>query len=125
MLILSQGTDTVNKKLAVFTYVYFFVTEAQKSSKNKNNQPQLKNLTFSYIKKLISSVGRYRRDLYLLCYHDLRNSRKFCNQNVRLRLERSIFLKSFEKNFFMIFSFLLKRSFQVIFSCSEILNGSA
>ena len=73
----SQGTDTVNKKLAVFTYVYFFVTEAQKSSKNKNHQPQLKNLTVSYIKKLISSVGRYRRDLYLLCYHDLRNSRKF------------------------------------------------
>ena len=48
----SQGTDTVNKKLAVFTYVYFFVTEAQKSSKNKNHQPQLKNLTVSYIKQV-------------------------------------------------------------------------
>ena len=43
MSILSQGTDTVNKKLAVFTYVYFFVTQAQKSSKNKNSHPQLKN----------------------------------------------------------------------------------
>ena len=51
MSILSQGTDKVNKKLAVFTYVYFFVTEAQKSSRNKNNQPQLKNFTGSYIKK--------------------------------------------------------------------------
>ena len=51
MSILSQGTDTVNKKLPVFTYVYFFVTEAQKSSKNKNSQPQLKNFTGSYIKK--------------------------------------------------------------------------
>ena len=51
MSIFSQGTDTVDKKLAVFTYVYFFVTEAQKSSKNKNNQPQLKHFTGSYIKK--------------------------------------------------------------------------
>ena len=85
MSILTQGTDTVNKKLAVFTYVYFFVTEAQKSSKNKNSQPQLKNFTVSYIKKLISSAGSYRRDLYLLCYHNLRNSRKFCNQNVCLK----------------------------------------
>ena len=51
MSILSQGTDTVNKKLPVFTYVYFFVTEAQKSSKNKNSQTQLKNFTSSYIKK--------------------------------------------------------------------------
>ena len=51
MSILSQGTDTVDKKLAVFTYVCFFVTEAQKSSKNKNNQSQLKNFTGSYIKK--------------------------------------------------------------------------
>ena len=50
MSIFSQGTDTVDKKLAVFTYVYFFVTEAQKSSKNKNKQPQLKNFTGSYIK---------------------------------------------------------------------------
>ena len=38
MSILSQGVDKVNKKLAVFTYVYCFVTEAQKSSKNKNSQ---------------------------------------------------------------------------------------
>ena len=51
MSILSQGTDKVNKKLAVCTYVYFFVTEARKSSRNKNNQPQLKNFTGSYIKK--------------------------------------------------------------------------
>ena len=29
MSILSQGTDTVNEKLAVFTYVYFFDTEVQ------------------------------------------------------------------------------------------------
>ena len=41
MSILSQGNDTVNKKLAVFTYVYFFVTEAEKISKNKNSHPQL------------------------------------------------------------------------------------
>ena len=84
MSILSHGTDTVSKKLAVFTYVYLFGTGAQKSSKNKNSQPQLKNFTGSFIKKLISSVGSNRRDLYLLCYHDLRNSRKFCNQNVCL-----------------------------------------
>ena len=51
MSTLSQVIDTVNKKLPVFTYVYFFVTEAQKSSKNKNSQPQLKNFTGSYIKK--------------------------------------------------------------------------
>ena len=38
MSILSQGIDKVNKKLAVFTYVYCFVTEAQKSSKNKNSK---------------------------------------------------------------------------------------
>ena len=44
MSVLSQGTNMVNKKLAVFTYVYFFVTEDQKSSKNKNSQPQLKIL---------------------------------------------------------------------------------
>ena len=31
--------------------LYFFVTEDQKSSKNKNSQPQLKNFTGSYIKK--------------------------------------------------------------------------
>ena len=31
---LSQGTETVNKKLPVFIYVQFFVTEAQKSNKN-------------------------------------------------------------------------------------------
>ena len=80
MSIFSQGTDTVDKKLAVFTYVYFFVTEAQKSSKNKNSQSQLDNFTGSYIKKLISSVGSKRRDLYLLCYYDFRNSTKFCNQ---------------------------------------------
>ena len=69
MSILSDGTDTINKKLAVFTYVYFFATEAQKSSKNNNSQPQLKNFTGSCIKKLISSVGSNRRDLYLFCYH--------------------------------------------------------
>ena len=51
MSILSQGTDTVDKKLAVFTYAYFFVTEAQKSSKNKNSHSKLKNFTGSYIKK--------------------------------------------------------------------------
>ena len=51
MSIFSQGTDTVDKKLAVFTYVYFFVTEAQKSSKSKKKQPQLQNFTGSYIKK--------------------------------------------------------------------------
>ena len=51
MSILSQGTDTVNEKLAVFNYVYFFVTEAQKSLRKKNSQPQLKNFTGSYIKK--------------------------------------------------------------------------
>ena len=50
MSILSQGTDTVNKKLAVFNYVYFFVS--QKNSKNKNSQPQLKNFTGTYIKKV-------------------------------------------------------------------------
>ena len=49
MSILSHGTDTINKKLAVFTYVYCFVSEAQKSSKNKNSQSQLKNFTGSYI----------------------------------------------------------------------------
>lgn len=37
MSILSQGTDWVNKKLAPFTYVYFFVSEAEKSSKNKDS----------------------------------------------------------------------------------------
>ena len=84
MSILPQGTDTVNKKLPVFTYVYFFVTKPQKSAKNKNSQPQLKNFTRSYMKKLISSVRSNRRDLYLLCYYDLRNSIKFCNQNVCL-----------------------------------------
>ena len=84
MSIFPQGTDTVNKKLPVFTYVYFYVTEAQKSLKNKNLQPQLKNFNDSYIKKLISSVGSNRRDLYLLCFHDLRNSIKFCNQSVCL-----------------------------------------
>ena len=51
MSILSQGTDTVNKKLAVLTYIYFFITEAQKSSKSKNSQPQLKDFTGSVIKK--------------------------------------------------------------------------
>ena len=51
MSILSQGTDTVNKKLAVFNYVYFFVTEAQKSLKKQKSKPQLKNFTGSYIKK--------------------------------------------------------------------------
>ena len=50
MSILSQGTDTVNKTLAVFNYVYFFVS--QKNSKNKNSQPQLKNFTGTYIKKV-------------------------------------------------------------------------
>ena len=49
MSILSQGTDTVDKKLPAFTYVYFFITEAQKSSKNKKSQPQLKNFIGSYI----------------------------------------------------------------------------
>ena len=67
MSILSQGTDTVNKKLAVFTYAYFFVTEAQKSSININSKPQLINFTGSYTKKLISSVASNKRDLYLLC----------------------------------------------------------
>ena len=51
MSILSQGTDTVNKKLAVLTYIYFFITEAQKSSKSKNSQPELKNFTGFVIKK--------------------------------------------------------------------------
>ena len=51
MSILSLGIDTVNKKLPEFTCVYFFVTRAQKSSKNKNSQTQLKNFTGSYIKK--------------------------------------------------------------------------
>ena len=51
MSILSQGTDTVNKKLPVFTHFYFFVIEAQKSSKNKNSKSQLKKFTGSYIKK--------------------------------------------------------------------------
>ena len=51
MSILSQGTDTVNKKLAVLTYVYFFITEAQKSSKSKNSQPELKDFTGSVINK--------------------------------------------------------------------------
>ena len=51
MSILSQATDAVNKKLAVFTYVYLLVTEAQKSSKNKSSYPQLSNFTGSYIKK--------------------------------------------------------------------------
>ena len=41
-----------------------------------------------------------------------------------LRLERSAFLKKFKKRFFMLFSFLLKRSFQGIFSCLEILDES-
>ena len=50
MSILSQGTDTVNKKLAVFNYVYCFVS--QKNSKNKNSQPQLKNFTGTYIKNV-------------------------------------------------------------------------
>ena len=85
MSIFPQGTDTVNKKLPVFTYVYFYVTEAQKSLKNKNLQPQLKNFNGSYIKKLISSVGSNRRDLYLICYHDLRYSRTFYNQNMYLK----------------------------------------
>ena len=51
MSILSQGTDTVNKKLAVLTYIYFFITVAQKSLKSKNSQPELKNFTGSAIKK--------------------------------------------------------------------------
>ena len=51
MSILSQGTDTVNKKLAVLTYIYFFITVAQKSSESKNSQPELKNFTGSAIKK--------------------------------------------------------------------------
>ena len=51
MSIFSQGTDAVNKKLVVFTYVYSFVTEAEKSQKNKDSQPQLKNFNGSYIKK--------------------------------------------------------------------------
>ena len=37
-----------------------------------------------------------------------------------LRLERSVFLKNLEKFFLYIFVFLLKRSFQGIFSCFEI-----
>ena len=37
--------------LLIIITIYFFVTEAQKSSKNKNNHPQLKNFTGSYIKK--------------------------------------------------------------------------
>ena len=87
----SHGTDTVNKKLSVFTYLYFFVTEAQKSSKNKNSQPQLKNFTGSYIKKLISSVGSNRMDLYLLCYHDLRNSRKFLEELTGKKIQMQFF----------------------------------
>ena len=40
------------------------------------------------------------------------------------RLECSVFLKNFEKNFFLVLLFLLKRSFQGI--CSfKILIGSA
>ena len=50
----------------------------------------------------------------------------FTNAGVEiLRLERSVFLNKFEKDFFIIFSFLSKRSFQGIFSCLEILNASA
>ena len=52
MIIFSQGTDTVYKKLAAFTYVYFFVNEAQKTSKDQNSHPQLKNFTGYYIKKV-------------------------------------------------------------------------
>ena len=33
MSILSQGADTVNKKLSAFTYVYIFATEAQETQK--------------------------------------------------------------------------------------------
>ena len=54
MPILSQSTNTVNKKLTVFTvftYVYFFVTEVQESSKYKDSHLQLKNFTSSYLKK--------------------------------------------------------------------------
>ena len=51
MSIPSQGNDTANKKLVLFTYGYSFVTEAEKSQKNKDSQPQLKNFNGSYIKK--------------------------------------------------------------------------
>ena len=45
-----------------------------------------------------------------------------------LRLESSVFLKKFRHFFFfffLIFFFLLKRPFQGVFSCFEILIGSA
>ena len=56
-------------------------------------------------------------------FWDLPKQQSFLSLN--LRLERGVFLKNFEKNFFLIFFFLLKRSFQGIVGCFEILIGSA
>ena len=44
---------------------------------------------------------------------------------VDVKVKTQCFSVKFWKNVFIIFSFLLKRSFQGIFSCLEILNGSA
>ena len=49
---------------------------------------------------------------------------KVLPHNPHLRLERSVHLKNV-KNFFLIFLFPLKRFFQGVFSCFEILTGSA
>ena len=62
---LTERTDTVIKKLAVFIYVYFVVTEAQESSKLRTASLKSKILLVLIWKKLISSVGSNRRDLYL------------------------------------------------------------
>ena len=37
MPILSQGTDTINEKLAIFTYVYFLLLRFKKAKKNENS----------------------------------------------------------------------------------------
>ena len=72
----------------------------------------------------------------LLCWWKIKSLSKYhfmsCNRQVSallwitvLKIRTQCFSKKFWKFFFMIFSFLLKRSFQTIFSCLENLNGSA
>ena len=37
MPVLSQGTDTINEKLAIVTYVYFLLLRFKKVKKNENS----------------------------------------------------------------------------------------
>ena len=67
----------------------------------------------------VNTTKYYQNQLYQTskkCKAQERNVIASC-----LRLERSVFLKNLENNFFQIFLFLLKRSFQGILSCLKFL----